>query len=535
MENFLELSNLEQFYNSHPNSVVFAALASRYVELGMLDKALATAEQGTSKLPTYGYGFFLLGVCQYQLQDFPNAKESLEKSTVFDPHNPRAWRLLGEINEKLNQSEAADLANTHYFLLDPFNPDAAEKYQRADMIHFDAFEQEDATLPLPMPSMDEYALSDLEDTVTERSEPAAEPEETITDRPVAEPDPEATLADLGETVTNLEVPVAEEPSVADEIDFTFTDEVRREDDAPADVSSANTLSDDFTPEAESLSEEGSLDSLFEGGNTQEEEGEISRKVEEVFKETLGDMSIDVDTEKNGTVENGSVPSESQEETAGPLPEDRDDSVGDMMKDDISAALDDFFAAYESDESASTAKPSEDSFDVDSIEFSDSHSGSADSDMSVSDEAELLDFSAVVDDFAGDDADFSMESMNSDFSNTISFEEENDASDESSSKTHDASLLDEPDISIDNSMTADESIFTPQALLDKSEKEDASSKKKKGSGRPPILSPTLGEIYIAQGRFEEAIDVFQQLLAKDPGNPRFEKKIDEVRKMLARQQ
>ncbi|MEL6824133.1 MAG: tetratricopeptide repeat protein, partial [Calditrichota bacterium] len=54
------------------------------------------------------------------------------------------------------------------------------------------------------------------------------------------------------------------------------------------------------------------------------------------------------------------------------------------------------------------------------------------------------------------------------------------------------------------------------------------------GRPPILSPTLGEIYIAQGRFEEAIEVFQQLLEKDPGNQRFQKKIADIQAMLDKQ-
>ena len=51
------------------------------------------------------------------------------------------------------------------------------------------------------------------------------------------------------------------------------------------------------------------------------------------------------------------------------------------------------------------------------------------------------------------------------------------------------------------------------------------------GAPPILSPTLGEIYIAQGRFDEAIKVFEQLLEKDPENYRYKKKISDIQKML----
>jgi tetratricopeptide (TPR) repeat protein len=54
-------------------------------------------------------------------------------------------------------------------------------------------------------------------------------------------------------------------------------------------------------------------------------------------------------------------------------------------------------------------------------------------------------------------------------------------------------------------------------------------------KPPILSPTLGEIYISQGRFEEALDVFKQLLSKDPENQRYQKKITDIQSMLDRQE
>jgi hypothetical protein len=52
-------------------------------------------------------------------------------------------------------------------------------------------------------------------------------------------------------------------------------------------------------------------------------------------------------------------------------------------------------------------------------------------------------------------------------------------------------------------------------------------------KPPILSPTLGEIYIAQGRFDEAIGVFKQLLAKDPENSRYQRKIEDLKSIIAK--
>ncbi len=53
-------------------------------------------------------------------------------------------------------------------------------------------------------------------------------------------------------------------------------------------------------------------------------------------------------------------------------------------------------------------------------------------------------------------------------------------------------------------------------------------------RPPILTPTIGEIYIAQGRFDDAIDVFEQLLEKEPDNQRYQKKIKDVKAIIEKQ-
>jgi len=66
------------------------------------------------------------------------------------------------------------------------------------------------------------------------------------------------------------------------------------------------------------------------------------------------------------------------------------------------------------------------------------------------------------------------------------------------------------------------------------KQDEAKEETTHFGRPPILSPTLGEIYIAQGRFEEAIDIFRQLLDKDPENSRYRRKIADLEEILKKQ-
>ncbi len=48
----------------------------------------------------------------------------------------------------------------------------------------------------------------------------------------------------------------------------------------------------------------------------------------------------------------------------------------------------------------------------------------------------------------------------------------------------------------------------------------------------IVTPTLGEIYTAQGQYTKAIDVFETLLKKHPENDFYLKKIDHLKKKVA---
>lgn len=56
-----------------------------------------------------------------------------------------------------------------------------------------------------------------------------------------------------------------------------------------------------------------------------------------------------------------------------------------------------------------------------------------------------------------------------------------------------------------------------------------TRKKKPEGK--IVTPTLGEIYAAQGQYTKAIDVFELLLKKHPDNESYAQKIEMLRKKL----
>jgi tetratricopeptide (TPR) repeat protein len=51
------------------------------------------------------------------------------------------------------------------------------------------------------------------------------------------------------------------------------------------------------------------------------------------------------------------------------------------------------------------------------------------------------------------------------------------------------------------------------------------------GNTKVVTSTLGEIYIAQGKFKEALEVFRTLLEENPENRRYKRKVKELQELL----
>ncbi len=107
-----------------------------------------------------------------------------------------------------------------------------------------------------------------------------------------------------------------------------------------------------------------------------------------------------------------------------------------------------------------------------------------------------------------------------------------------------------DIDLDELAAAEERVWAPapmerrptESLAPLSQKSSASAKTadsetlslaglRDASGRDKIVTPTLGEIYAAQGQYAKAIGVFELLSKKDPANRSYREKIDYLKKRL----
>jgi tetratricopeptide (TPR) repeat protein len=441
MNGFFEQNQLEKFYADHPDSIVFAFLAAKYIESGMTQKARSIVEKGVKKHPTYAFGHYILGLCYFRLNDLNSAKNSLELSVAYDDKNLQAWKLLGDINQELDLPLSARDNNLQYYLLDPFNKEAADEFQRSEMMQLNEFE-------------------------------------------------------------------------AMQLEGDFSDKTGEFDDLHRG--------------------EASLEELFEVEMDESDDLDITQKVDEVFKETLGDFTIDreetaatpaeedapaVDDFENIDLfdadETQQLPKfDLTEEKVMPEkePQEKPPAEEEFEEIDIVSELDDFFSEYEIEDLGNETAEDEDKDDMNfgNILFSESRPG--DETKPKEADVDLLDYNSMVEEIIVDDSG-----------------ESGGESESTAEEKPDFPYAHEPDETFPSEDVDTELPGSQPA---------ASAPRPSGNttrfGRPPILSPTLGEIYISQGRFEEAIEVFRQLLEKDPENTRFQKKIKDIQTMLDRQ-
>lgn len=519
MASKIELADLERLSEENSNSIVFAALAARYVEMGLVDKALSIASRGVDKYPDYAYGHYVLALCHYNLNDYSRAKSQLDVSLSLDDKNPRGWKLASDVNEQLNQPLVADECRMNYFLHDSFNDDAVQLLQTQDNISFTDFEADPSISIAPDPEPEPYMNAEPEPEMVEVEE--------ITDSTI----------DLG---------FDEDTKTQADLDQFF-------DDAPA-----------------------------------EEEINISQKVEEVFKETLGDMSFEtnIDDFREEDVEDVSIIDASITDELDLDDSTREADSGEVEQDipqiqDPSRAIDvnQLFSEFEVGDAAGIGETEEISGSLDEPSAA---SIPADDETYDQVDDDFLDFSSVVEEIISERDDETrggianasdLDAFDTEDDDSITFEalevgddsitfeaieiaeesdlnaipapQEDDGTFENLDISDDSIAFDLQDVTDENITLDDFNIEDDEAVtiediaqddntFEALDPEAATPDNTTRFGRPPILSPTLGEIYIAQGRFEEAIEVFQQLLEKDPGNQRFQKKIADIQAMLDKQ-
>lgn len=258
--------------------------------------------------------------------------------------------------------------------------------------------------------------------------------------------------------------------------------------------------------------------LGTNGISEKEPEEFEKTLDEVFKETMGEVTSAELAEK---AEEESEPTvEEEQEVEGT--EETSEKKEIVNDEELSSAMNSFFSEYEKEkpetaESGAEA-PTGEKKDADEIPESEFPEDFI--------EEEPINFSEVVADLISEREEDTSGSVPESDESEITITEDT------------AEPETEPEETIEETPSAavqppvEESEERPETGEDRQPAESGGETPR--FGRPPILSPTLGEIYIAQGRFEEAIDVFRQLLDKDPENIRYQRKIDDLQNIIDKQ-
>ena len=468
MSHFFSQENLEKFCEEHPDSIAFAHLASRLMEKKEYEKAMGICEKGVQKHSTYYFGHYILALLYYYKNNYSDAKREMEIALAYNESIPQAWKILADINERLKLTVMTRESYLKYYLSDCFSKEAAEKYLNSDVGTIIGSEAE--------------VLSE-------------EMEEKI-----------------------------------------GTEEIEEE-------------------SSKELSEE-EIESLFETSDKEAEEENFEKTLDDVFKETLYDEEL---TRAETDMLESEKESEEEEEIEKVIEQEEEKIVG---EDEFASAMDSFFQEYEKDKPEKEAvgeipESESDEFEIELDRELEKKELEEEKKEKEEKESFVEKMSEPKEESIEEKVETEEIAPKSEFPEEFIEEEPMDfsavvadiISERDVSKEETATKEEKSEISVELPKeeiveTVQEDKTVPKVQVEEKKKaapkvpaEKLEDKKfvvpKPGVGkaeqinRPPILSPTLGEIYIAQGRFNEAIDVFRQLLDKDPENVRYSRKIEDL--------
>jgi len=120
-----EIRRCEEQYERNPESLVFARLADAYRKAGEFDLALKVIADGISRHPDYASGHIVLGRCHRDLDSSAEAVAAFEKVAQLDPANLVAVRSLAELSREQGDQASARAWYTQLSQLDPTNDETS--------------------------------------------------------------------------------------------------------------------------------------------------------------------------------------------------------------------------------------------------------------------------------------------------------------------------------------------------------------------------------------------------------------------------
>jgi tetratricopeptide (TPR) repeat protein len=125
-----EIEKLERRYAENPDGRYFAPLADAYRKAGQLDRALELVRAGLTKHPDYLSAHIVLGRCLLDHKDDGSAAQAFQRVLSLDAENIIALKSLAEIFERKGELLQSREWLSQLLKIDPMNADAEADLQR---------------------------------------------------------------------------------------------------------------------------------------------------------------------------------------------------------------------------------------------------------------------------------------------------------------------------------------------------------------------------------------------------------------------
>ncbi len=490
-------------------SILFAHKADLLIKKEQIEEALELCEEGVKRFPFYTEGYVQLARAHQLLEQDEQAIEAYKKALFFQPGHAKALKGLAYLYYKMREKELGEHTLVTAYLYDPFDQELHDFLKSENLLAgiytplvFEE-EQEEAG------SEEEKVSLDLEE-ILDDSRPTDEDErqqiiEKIDENPAAEKE---------EDIDHFLFPDLEEGSSLNESERVTDldlEEGLAEDDFESDFF-PNDLSDITPGVGEPSEDEGDLieEALPQDDEKPEEpkpapEQPASQTQERDEREEFSAwMMQDLFQAEDTSVSEEAPQPEPKEPESRETSSATDDS---LFSEEEHPVLDTalIFADHRQEEPPSEEAAAEE----------------ASSEENISDEEKpVADFNTLEEDIeriSSQDAAAIENIMTEPVSETSEeLDEVIKRIQESTEKKKDDSSLKQLEFDRKQAKAVEDEEVNIDDILN----------------NPSLLTPTFGEILIAQRKFEDALKVFQALAKKEPDNPRFQKKIDFLTKLVS---
>ncbi len=534
------------------DSILFAHKAANMLNSDAVEEALQFCEEGVKRFPFYAEGHYVLARCYQVLNQTEDARQEFERTLYYSPGHLKALKALAYLNYQNKWREKGNDVLLTMAVYDPLNKELMDFLREENV-----YETPETVIEPQQPLTDETLLDfdtaeepeplELIDS-SEVPEAELDLELPIPDEDFAQPEPGPAASDLLTEMPELEAepsaePVLEiEPEALPELDLPEEPDLIPEPEISAEEEPV------FEDPLEEVTEEPAMFT----------ESELNNAVEELFTEDEPSVELAPIQESSGL---------DLEDITG-LTDTPEDEREDFERNDIEERL---------DENASFTKPLDlDQFDNTEDDFStliegyfqesdeevlpaDQDSVEAGEPEQAVEERSFLDTSVIFREKRSEDLEETPDTLSKDM-----IEDMNKVADEIELMSTKASFAVEKEIEEstilhheqeeEKTVTEANEIDALDGVIEKIEKAEAPTVKAMDNfsakdaavledenvniedllQNPSLMTPTFGEILIAQKKFKDARQVFIVLSENEPGNKRFQKKIEFLDKIVKMQ-